>query len=218
MTRRDNLLERLEQVNPVPDPSRLYEDTDTSLQFYVDGQQRSVKKMTDTKIDQVTPEPKEPRSRGLGLAAVAAALVIVVGLVTVALVIGEPDVAGGDPRVFHLTFDGEQCTLEGPSELSAGEGEGEVEIVSHNETSEMIWLQFVRLFDGKTEKDLIDHIEAENFGAPSWMTPIITQARLEPNSSSTPTMRTLEPGLHSLVCGTWMPYQQYLGPFVTVTP
>ena len=39
------------------------------------------------------------------------------------------EVAGGDSRVVQLTFDGEQGIYEGPSVLSAGEGQ--VEVVFH---------------------------------------------------------------------------------------
>ena len=48
MSQQDNLLERLEQVNPVPDPSRLHEDIETLRHFSLSDEQRSDKKMTDS--------------------------------------------------------------------------------------------------------------------------------------------------------------------------
>ena len=113
-----------------------------------------------------------------------------------------------------VTFDGEQCTYEGPSELSAGE----VEIVYHNESSEVIWFDFARLDEGRTTQDIIDYIEDGTVDAPSWTVQVWNQGRISANASSIPTMRTVAPGLHALVCGTWTPYQGYFGSGLTVTP
>ena len=96
MTQRDNLLERLEQVNPVPDPSRLHEDIETLRHFSLSDEQRSDKKMTDSKIDQPTPGSRKPRvRRGLAIGAAAAALAIIVGVVAFVFVADDgTDVAG----------------------------------------------------------------------------------------------------------------------------
>ncbi len=96
MTQRDNLLERLEQVNPVPDPSRLHEDIATLRHLSPSDKQRSDKKMTDSKIDQPTPGSRGRRiRRGLAIGAAAAALAIIVGVVAFVFVADDgTDVAG----------------------------------------------------------------------------------------------------------------------------
>ena len=96
MSQRDNLLERLEQVNPVPDPSRLHEDIETLRHFSPSDKQRSDKKMTVTNIDQPTPGSRGRRiRRGLAIGAAAAALAIIVGVVAFVFVADDgTDVAG----------------------------------------------------------------------------------------------------------------------------
>jgi hypothetical protein len=96
VTQQDNLLERLEQVNPVPDPSRLHEDTETLRHLSPSDKQRSDKKMTVSNIDQPTPGSRKPRvRRGLAIGAAAAALAILVGVVAFVFVADDgTDVAG----------------------------------------------------------------------------------------------------------------------------
>jgi len=96
VTQQDNLLERLEQVNPVPDPSRLHEDIETLRHLSPSDKQRSDKKMTVTNIDQPTPGSKGRRiRRGLAIGAAAAALAIIVGVVAFVFVADDgTDVAG----------------------------------------------------------------------------------------------------------------------------
>ena len=95
---------------------------------------------------------------------------------------------------------------------------GEVEIVYHNESSEVIWFTFERLDEGRTTQEMIDYIEPDGAGAPSWTVDVWFQGRISANASSIPTPRTLQPGLHALVCGTWTPNQGYFGGELTVTP
>ena len=76
---------------------------------------------------------------------------------------------------------------------------GEVEIVYHNESSEVIWFDFARLDEGRTTQDIIDYIEDGTFDAPSWTVQVWNQGRISANASSIPTMRTVAPGLHALV-------------------
>ena len=215
MTRRDNLLERLERANPVPDPSRLYEDSDTARHFFLTDKQRRDKTMTDSEIHRLTPRPRDSRNRrGLLIGAAAAALVIIAGAVAFAFIAANgSNVAGSDSRVLHGTFDGEQCTYEGPSELSAGE----VELVTHNETSQSLWFFFGRLDEGKTIEDIVEYNQDAS-GPPAWATNVWAQTRSPAGSSAEPIIRFVEPGLHSLTCGTWTPYQAYTGGTFTVTP
>jgi len=219
VTQRDNLLERLEQVNPVPDPSSLYEDMDTSRHFYLSDEQRSDKKMTVSKIDQPAPGSRGRRiRRGLAIGAAAAALVIIVGVVAFVFVDGDgTDVAGSGSRVLQLTFDGEQCTYEGPSVLSAGQGQ--VEVVYHNESAENAWFNFGRLDEGKTTQDTIDFIADNPTGSPpSWTFDVWAKSQIPAESSTTPVPRTVTPGVHNLVCGSETPSYAYFGGELTVTP
>ena len=171
--------------------------------------------MSTKKIDVEIPEPRRPRvRRGLLIGAATAALIIIVG-VALAFVTGDgTEVAGSDSRLLQLTFDGEQCTYEGPSELSAGE----IEIVFHNESSEDIAFEFVRLDEGRTTQDMIDDLEPDGAFRPPWTVDVWFQNRISAHASSIPAPRTLQPGLHTLVCGTWTPLQGYFGGELAVTP
>ena len=172
--------------------------------------------MSTKKIDVETPEPQRPRvRRGLLIGVATAALIIIVG-VALAFVIGDgTEVVGSDSRLLQLTFDGEQCTYEGPSVLSAGE----IEIVFHNESSEVISFTFVRLDEGRTTQEMIDYIADDpTAGPPSWTVDVWLQARIDANSSSIPVMRTVAPGLHNLVCGAESTGPVYFGGELTVTP
>lgn len=212
MTRRDNLLKRLEQVNPVPDPSQLYEDLEMSRQHYLAYQQRRNKTMTGSNIDQLTTERQGPRvRRGLLIGATAAALVLIVGLAYAFVIPGGGDVVSGESRVLKLTFDGEQCLYEGPSELSPGE----VEIGFENLSAERVWFDFVRLDDDKTIQDVLDYQASRRVGRPSFVSGVWSPT-LSAGSSSTGHMAVLEPGLHVLVCGTSTPYVGYFGAGLTV--
>ncbi len=127
------------------------------------------------------------------------------------------EVADSDSRVVQLTFDGEQCIYEGPSVLSAGEGQ--VEVVFHNESSEASFFKFGRLDEGRTTQEIIDRIADDPTAhAPSWWFGVWGQDRMAANSSSIPVMRTVAPGLHNLVCGAELPLHVYFGGELTVTP
>ena len=181
-------------------------------------EQRRDKKMTDSKIDQPTPGPRRPRvGRGVAIAA-AAAIVVIVGVVAFAFVADDgTDVAGSDSRVVQLTFDGEQCIYEGPSVLSAGQGQ--VEVVFHNESSEESFFDFGRLDEGRTTQELIDHFaEDPSRDAPPWDVGVWFQHRILANSSNGPVMRTIAPGPHHLLCGPTTPPHVYFGGELTVTP
>ncbi len=205
----DQIHEMVRGANPVPDLVVL---EPIEMPFLPDRERNG--EMSTKKIDVETPEPRRPRvRRGLLIGAVTVALVVIVG-VALAFVTGDDtEVVGSDSRLLQLTFDGEQCTYEGPSELSAGE----IEIVYHNESSEVIWFTFERLNEGRTTQDMIDYI-VDGANQPSWTVSIWFQGRISADASSIPTPRTLQPGLHTLVCGTWTPNQGYFGGGLTVTP
>ena len=143
------------------------------------------------------------------------ASLMAVGLLLLAAC-GSTEVADSDSRVVQLTFDGEQCIYEGPSVLSAGQGQ--VEVVFHNESSEASFFNFGRLDEGRTTQEIIDGNADDPTFNPSWWFDVWVQTRIAANSSSIPVMRTVAPGLHNLVCGPDLPVHVYFGGELTVTP
>ncbi len=219
MTEHDFVLAAVRQANPrsagAAGPEGEWSTSELLLQIEQrSGTMQIIKRKTET-----TPSPGPSRRRGLLVGAAALVAVLIVGTVTWIAVLddGGNDVAGSGSRVIQLTFDGEQCTYEGPSVLSAGQGQ--VEVVYHNESSEDAWFDFVRLDEDRTTEDILDYIaDPNNFGRPGWVTGVWSQSSVPANGSSTPVPRIVAPGLHDLVCGTWTPYQGYFGGELTVTP
>ncbi len=143
------------------------------------------------------------------------ASLMAVGLLLLAAC-GSTEVADSDSRVVQLTFDGEQCIYEGPSVLSAGEGQ--VEVVFHNESSEDSFFDFGRLAEGRTTQGLIDYFaEDPSRDAPPWDVGVVFSGRILANSSNGPLMRTVAPGPHHLLCGPTSPQFVYFGGELTVT-
>ncbi len=132
--------ERFRMVNPVPDPADPPMSARTAATTLLELDRR--------KETMQNPTPTQPtrneRRRPWLIVIAAAAIVIIVGVVAFVFVANDgTDVAGSGSRVVQLTFDGEQCIYEGPSVLSAGEGQ--VEVVFHNESSEESFFWFGRL-------------------------------------------------------------------------
>ena len=205
--------QRFRMVNPVPDPSDPPMSARTAATTLLELDKR--------KETMQNPTPTQPtrneRRRPWLIVIAAAAVVIIVGVVAFVFVANDGTaVAGSDSRVLQLTFDGEQCTYEGPSVLSAGDGQ--VEVVYHNETSEKSWFNFVWLDEGRTTQDMLDYNADNPTGPPSWTTGVWVQNNMPANSSSIPTMRTVAPGLHWLVCGQEPSFDAYFGAELTVTP
>lgn len=143
------------------------------------------------------------------------ASLMAVGLLLLAAC-GSTEVADSDSRVVQLTFDGEQCIYEGPSVLSAGEGQ--VEVVFHNESSEASLFWFGRLDEGRTTQEMIDLVADDpSADLPSW-TVDVYGAGFEPRPLPLRAEATVEPGLHNLWCATDLPQQAYFGGELTVTP
>ncbi|MFB3098592.1 MAG: hypothetical protein ACE1ZX_00970, partial [Acidimicrobiia bacterium] len=164
--------ERFRMVNPVPDPADPPMSARTAATAFPELDRRK-ETMQNTTPTQPT---RNERRRPWLIVIAAAAIVIIVGVVAFAFVANDgTDVADSDSRVVQLTFDGEQCIYEGPSVLSAGEGQ--VEVVYHNETSEESFFNFVRLDEGRTTQDMLDYLADPNSsGAPSWTTGVWGQS------------------------------------------
>ena len=214
MTNEQRVKTLFAEANPIPDAD-LFDLDEIGGTAYLATLEARSGEMSTKKIDVETPEPRRPRvRRGLLIGVATAALIIIVG-VALAFVIGDgTEVVGSDSRLLQLTFDGEQCTYEGPSVLSAGE----IEIVYHNESSEVISFNFERLDEGRTTQEMIDFIEPGGAALPPWAVDVWVQMRISAHASSIPTPRTLQPGLHTLVCFAWTPNQGYFGGELAVTP
>ncbi len=209
----DQIHEMVRGANPVPDLDVL---EPIEMPFLPDRERSG--EMSTKKIDVETPEPRRPRvRRGLLIGTATVALIIIVG-VALAFVTGDgTEVADSDSRVVQLTFDGEQCIYEGPSVLSAGEGQ--VEVVFHNESSEESFFNFGRLDEGRTTQEMIDYIADDpSRDAPPWDVGVWFQGRVLANSSSITVMRTVAPGPHHLLCGPASTPFVYFGGELTVTP
>ncbi len=205
--------ERFRMVNPVPDPADPPMSARTAATTLLELDKR--------KETMQNPTPTQPtrneRRRPWLIVIAAAAIVIIVGVVAFVFVANDgTDVADSGSRVVRLTFDGEQCIYEGPSVLSAGEGQ--VEVVFHNESSEDSFFDFGRLAEGRTTQELIDYFaEDPSRAAPSWDVGVWFQPRIPANSSPGPVMRTVAPGPHHLLCGPTTPQHVYFGGELTVT-
>ena len=132
----------------------------------------------------------------------------------IALIVLIAGACGGESRVLQLTFDGEQCSYEGPSVLSAGE----VEIAYHNESAEISFVSFVILDEGKTIQDMLDYIADSKTSQPSWTSYVWNREPVSAGESVATQNAVLVPGLHALVCGTLAPIVDYFGSGLTVEP
>ena len=207
----DQVHEIVRGANPVPDLDVL---EPIEMPFLADSATSGAVSAEQTDVEM--PEPESPRlRRGLLLGVATAGLVVIVGLALAFATADTTDIFGSDSRLLQLTFDGEQCSYEGPSELSVGE----VEIVYHNESSDKAWFDFVRLDEGRTIQEVTADLEdPSGVGPPTWVVTVWAQPAIARHASSVPTTRTIEPGLHVLLCGTWTPYQGHFGSELTVTP
>ena len=144
---------------------------------------------------------------------------LLVSLVVLCLVIVSSCTSGGggtwtdEVRTLDLTFDGEHCTYEGPTELAAGP----VELFFHNNSDKMAAVNFAKLLEGKTIQDIIDYIgeEPTTKHAPSWTQELGTWTGV--NSGDTHHWEgELEPGIYNMVCAIAYPLAVWHGTGLTV--
>jgi len=134
----------------------------------------------------------------------------------IALIVLAAACGGAEDRSLEVTFDGENCTYDGPGNLTAGE----VDIVFHNQSTNAAsgFMDFVRLDDDKTVQDVNDYLASDAIGAPTWVTRVYL-ADFVPNESSTDQVtRTVQSGVHAFVCGTNSPYSAHYGDELNVAP
>jgi hypothetical protein len=127
-----------------------------------------------------------------------------------------PSCAEVEGNCLVLTFDGESCTYQGPTELRAGP----VTLVFRNESDVVAASKLLRLWGDKTSQDLIEYYGEGPFthSAPPWSATVLPGIR-EPIGvgGSHRWEGTLEPGIHGWVCGGFMPdFTGWLGAAFTV--
>ena len=124
---------------------------------------------------------------------------------------------GGDEGVeaglLRLTFDGESCTYEGPTDLTAGP----VALVFLNESEGRAAVNLMRHRLDKTIQDLINYIgeEPSTKHAPSWTREVGTWNPI-PAGESDRWEGDLEPGIHTMVCAGLGPLLVWFGTGLTV--
>lgn len=106
-----------------------------------------------------------------------------------------------------LKFDGESCTYEGPTELTAGP----VELTFFNESDGVAAVNLREILEGKTVKDVIEYNGPEPWSkqAPSWTRAIGTLRQIPPGESQH-WEGDLEPAGYFMVCIDW-PAAVWLG-------
>ena len=80
---------------------------------------------------------------------------------------------GNDTGSFRLTFDGESCVHDGPTDFKAGQ----VEFTFINDGDTVGYVGLVRITGDQTEQDLIDHLGPEPSTAepPFWVQDVVRQ-------------------------------------------
>ena len=112
-----------------------------------------------------------------------------------------------DGICLDLTFDGESCIYDGPTDLQSGP----VTLIFHNESDEWAETNMIRILGDKTLQDVILRVGEEPlehdaahvwrwFAAPWWFTiPGVDKRDLGPGESNF-WEGVLEPGIHALFC------------------
>ena len=140
----------------------------------------------------------------------ALALLVVLALLLTAC--GGSD-EGAEDGPLRLTFNGESCTYEGPTELTAGPAA----LIYLNESEAAAAVNLVILDEGKTVQDIIDNLGPEPATGhhPSWSHELGTWRRVAAGESQH-WEGDLEPGIHAMVCASLSPYGVWFGTGLTV--
>ena len=112
-----------------------------------------------------------------------------------------------------LTFDGENCTYEGPTEFTSGP----VILFFNNRSEGSAAVNFLMLLEGKTIEDVIEDIgeEPTTKHAPSWSRELGTWHPIPPGRSHL-WEGELESGSYFMVCARLTPLGVWLGTGLTV--
>ncbi|TEU19160.1 MAG: hypothetical protein E3J21_04445 [Anaerolineales bacterium] len=108
----------------------------------------------------------------------------------------------------ELSFDGESCTYEGPTELTAGP----VELIFLNKSEAPAAVNFLMLLEGKTVQDVIEYNgeEPTSKHAPSWTRELGTWRSVAAGESHH-WEGDLEPASYFMVCARISPLGVWLG-------
>jgi hypothetical protein len=120
-----------------------------------------------------------------------------------------------EPVSLRLTFDGENCTYEGPTELTAGP----VELDYFNESTELATGEFARIKGDQTFEDAIEYGQQDPIPlvAPTWAE--ITYEKTAMPGGNTHWEGDLEKGQrYFMVCRRVVPLAVWFGAGLTVGP
>lgn len=124
----------------------------------------------------------------------------------------------------ELTFDGENCIYDDPTDLKSGP----VTLIFHNESDEWAHTAIIRILGDKTFQDVILYVGEEptevmllkSWFNPSWWSPILDIWADIGAGESQFWEVVLEPGIHALFCIRHPPYPEktevWLGTGLTV--
>lgn len=124
-----------------------------------------------------------------------------------------PTPTRGEARLLQLTFDGESCTYEGPTALTAGP----VELIFRNESEGTAAVNLVRHTGDETIQDMIDYIgeEPTTRHHPSWTVELGTWEIVSPGERAR-WEGDLEPSIYTMVCARISPLGVWFGTGLTV--
>ena len=120
---------------------------------------------------------------------------------------------GVEDRLLRLTFDGESCTYEGPTELTGGP----VELIFLNKSEASAAVNFLMLLEGKTIQDAIEYGEPypTSKHAPSWTRELGTWRSVAAGESHH-WEGDLKPASYFMVCARTSPLGVWFGTGLTV--
>ena len=116
-------------------------------------------------------------------------------------------------RTLELTFHGDSCTYEGPTEILPGP----VELVFKNNGEGFAAVNFLKNLEGKTIQDVIDYIgeEPTTKHHPSW-TQELGSWKLIQTGEQHKWEGELDEGIYHMVCANMMPFGVWFGTGITV--
>ena len=112
---------------------------------------------------------------------------------------------------FRLTFDGENCTYEGPTELQAGpvtiDFVNEMEEAATGEWPRVLKVYLLRHTGDETVQDMVDYVGRDETHTPPWVTYVLPPTWDYPvfPGETVNWDGNLEPGTHTLLCTATMP-------------
>ena len=115
----------------------------------------------------------------------------------------------------QLTFDGDSCAYEGPTELAAGPAT----LTFINSSDEPAFMEIAWHTGDETAQDAIDYVGEEPTSKfhPSWTREVLGAYNVIEPGETFLWEGELEPAIHQIVCGMSSPNRVWLANVVTVT-